>query len=226
MFDAQTYMTQFTAAMQQAFGERLIYVGLQGSYLREEATEESDIDPMTVIDSLTPADLDLYRDVIQTLPQPEKSCGFLCGREELLNWNSLELCHLLYSTKDIFGSLRELLPSFTREDAARFISLGLGNLYHELCHRYVHGSREKNEAKLPGTYRSVFFLLQDLHFLRTGHFPAAKTELLPLLHGDDRAVLEAAMVLKQGGEYDFDSAFSLIFRWCGETMKTLKEMDL
>ena len=55
MFDAQAYMTQFTAAMQQAFGKRLIYVGLQGSYLRDEATEESDIDPMTVIDGLTPA---------------------------------------------------------------------------------------------------------------------------------------------------------------------------
>ena len=221
MFNAQEYMTRLTEGLRQIFGRRLIYVGLQGSYLRGEATEESDIDPMVVIDGLTPEDLDAYRTLIGSMEQPELSCGFLCGREELLHWNRLELCHLLYSTKDIFGSLRELLPPFTREDAARFISLGVGNVYHELCHRYVHGSAEKNRAALPYTFKGVFFLLQDLEYLRTGHFPNTKAELLPRLTGDDRAVLETAIALKAGGEYDFDAAFRLLFRWCQNTTKEL-----
>ena len=223
MFNAQDYMTRLTEGLRRIFGERLVYVGLQGSYLRNEATETSDIDPMVVIDGLSPEDLSAYKGLIETLEQPELSCGFLCGREDLLHWNRLEMRHLLESTKDIFGSLAALLPSFSREDAVQFVHLGLGNIYHELCHRYVHNSAENNRAALPYTFKGVFFLLQDLCWLRTGEFPRTKADLLSRLTGDDRAVMETAMALKDGGEYDFDAAFQLLFGWCQHTMNELSE---
>lgn len=53
MFNAASYISRLTALLIESFGDRLIYVGLQGSYLRGEATEASDIDPMVVIDQLT-----------------------------------------------------------------------------------------------------------------------------------------------------------------------------
>ena len=46
MIDVQIYMSELTTYLEAAFGERLLYVGLQGSYLRGEATEESDIDAL------------------------------------------------------------------------------------------------------------------------------------------------------------------------------------
>ena len=84
MFHPQTYLPALIAQLRRNFGPRLRYVGLQGSYLRGEATEDSDLDVMVVLDLLAPADLDRYRAILAALPQPEKACGFLCGRAELL----------------------------------------------------------------------------------------------------------------------------------------------
>lgn len=54
MLNAESYMQRLICALRAAFGKRLVYVGLQGSYLRGEATEGSDIDPMVIIDDLSP----------------------------------------------------------------------------------------------------------------------------------------------------------------------------
>ena len=71
MFQTEKYLQDITDFMKEAFGPRLLYVGLQGSYMRGEATEASDI--------------------ILDLPDHEKSCGFICGMDELTGWNPLEL---------------------------------------------------------------------------------------------------------------------------------------
>lgn len=60
MFDITAYMEEFTAAMRREFGERLVFVGLQGSFRRGEAKEGSDIDAVTVLDELCAVDLVRY----------------------------------------------------------------------------------------------------------------------------------------------------------------------
>ena len=47
-FNIDNYMENLISRCKEAFGNRLVYVGLQGSYLRGEATENSDIDVMGV----------------------------------------------------------------------------------------------------------------------------------------------------------------------------------
>ena len=221
MFQPDTYIAALTEKLQAAFGDRLLYVGLQGSYLRGDATESSDIDVMVVINRLTPADLATYRQAIEELPDVEKSCGFICGQEEMQHWNPLEICHLLHTTRDCFGTLKPLVPAYTAEDVRSFIKMSLGNLYHELCHRYIHASQEHNIAALPGTYKAVFFILQNLHYLRSGCFIATKQSLLFALTGQDKEVLETALALQGAESYDFDAAFTLLFAWCQRTMATL-----
>ena len=218
MFHADQYISSLIKLLHPVFQERLLYVGLQGSYLRDEATEHSDIDIMVVIRDLSVADLGNYRDTISSLEGYEKSCGFICGLDELRNWNPLEICHLLHTTKDYFGKLVDLVPEYTEHDVRSYVKMSLGNLYHELCHRYIHASKEKNIAKLPDTYKSVFFILQNLHYLKRGSFVATKKELLPLLSGTNRLVLETAISLNRGTEFDFDEMFNLLFSWCKETM--------
>lgn len=58
MLDLEPYMIQLVAGLKQEFGSRLIYIGLQGSYSRGEATLNSDLDIMTVLDQLQLADMD------------------------------------------------------------------------------------------------------------------------------------------------------------------------
>jgi len=218
MFCAENYLSRLTTLLQKAYGERLLYIGLQGSYLRDEATNHSDIDIMTVIDDITPKDLQTYRQAILQLENPELSCGFICGKEDLLCWNPLEICHLLHSTKDYYGILSELVPSYSKTDVVNFIKFSVNNLYHEICHRRIHSSEEKNRQKLAGTYRGVFFILQNLYFLQTGKFPATKTELASLLQGNDKLILERCMAYSKGEDFDFDESFSLLFYWCKETL--------
>lgn len=218
MFHADQYILSLTELLKKAYRQRLLYVGLQGSYLRGEATEHSDIDIMVVVDDITVADLDAYREAISSLEDFDKSCGFICGREELKNWNPLEICHLLHTTKDYFGKLADLVPEYTENDVRTFVKMSLGNLCHEICHRYIHASREKNIACLPYTYKSVFFILQNLYYLDSGRFIGTKAGLLEALSGKDRLVLETAVSMGGGTAFDFNEAFALLFSWCRETL--------
>lgn len=221
MVNIEKYLECLIGLLKEQFDSRLHYVGLQGSYLREEATDHSDIDIMVVIDELGVSDLDNYRGVIQSLEHFDKSCGFICSTADLKNWNPLEICHLLHSTKDYYGILSELVPTYTEYDICNFVKMSLNNLYHEICHRYIHGDAVANVQCLPGTYKGVFFILQNLYYLKSGVFAGTKAELLPLLRGKDRAVLECSLHLNNTGTYDFADSFELLFTWCQETMKCL-----
>lgn len=218
MFKTNVYISTLIELLKTTYHESLLYVGLQGSYLRGEATEYSDIDIMVVISDMSVADLAKYREAISSLEDYDKSCGFICGIEELKNWNTLEICHLLHTTKDYYGTLAKLLPEYTENDVRNFVKMSLGNLYHEICHRYIHAPKEKNIDKLPYTYRSVFFILQNLYYLDSGKFIGTKKELREVLSGKDRLVLDTAISLAGGTEFDFDEAFDLLFTWCKETM--------
>lgn len=221
MFDVEKYMAQLINLLQQALGERLLYVGLQGSYLRGEAKSDSDIDVMVVIDGLSVSDMDVYRAIIERLGDHERSCGFICGREDLAAWNPLEICHVLHSTKDYYGVLRDWIPAYTEADIRNFVKISLGNLYHEICHRYIHAACEKSIEQLPGTYKGVFFILQNWYYLMNGRFIATKAELLPLLDDKNKAVLARAMALGNGEVFDFAESFALLFTWCRELMISL-----
>ncbi len=224
MFNPEQYISALTALLEERFGERLVYVGLQGSYLRGEAAEDSDIDIMVVIRELTTADLKAYREAIASLADCEKSCGFICGLEELGGWNPLEICHLIHTTKDYVGVLRELVPAYTERDVRSFVKLSLGNLYHELGHRFVHSPEESVRAALPYAYKSVFFILQNLHYLESGSFVQTKKELLEVLDGRDRLVLDRAAALGRGEPFECAPAFELLFSWCGETLARMSSV--
>lgn len=221
MVNIENYISTLISCLQNRFGSRLAYVGLQGSYLRGEATDSSDIDIMVVIDHLSVSDLTDYRAIIQSLEDPEKSCGFICGTEDLACWNPLEICHLLHTTKNYCGDLSALVPQYTKEDIRNFIKLSINNLYHEICHRYIHADPGKNAERLPGSYKGVFFILQNLHYLDTGRFIATKAELLPQLTGRNRQVLSHAIALNECNGYDFSESFELLFFWCQETLRQI-----
>ncbi len=211
MIDIEDYLQKQIGACKNTFRERLLYVGLQGSYMRDEATDQSDVDVMIILEDFSVADMDAYREILKKIGAYEKSCGFICGRNEMLLWNPLEVCQLRHTTKDLFGELKDYLPSATRQDEINYVKLSLGNLYHELCHRYIHADREKNLAAFRRTCKSAFFLIQNLHFLESGSFAVTKRELKEQVSEEDRAILEMA---EYPDEYDFDTAFRLLFRWC------------
>lgn len=214
MFRIDEYIDELIDTLKHAFGERLVYIGLQGSYLRNEETKNSDIDIMAVMDRLSVEDLKTYQKALVSVGNFDKSCGFICGKADLEHWNPLEVCHLLHTTKDYYGELKSLVPAYTMEDERNYVKFSLNNLYHEICHRYIHADREYNVSKLPITCKSVFYIMQHLYYLNSGKFIATKRELLECVQDQDRTVLELSMSLQNNIHFDFDSAFSELFDWC------------
>lgn len=221
MFDLDSYLNDLILSCRTAFGDRLLYVGLQGSYLRREAHKGSDIDVMLILDQFSVQDMDQYREILKRIGFYEKSCGFICGRDELLCWSPLEVCQLRHTTKDLFGVLTDYLPSGTWEDEVSYVKLSLGNLYHELCHRYIHADRERNITAFRSTCKDVFFLMQNLHYLESGRFILTKKDLKEAVSAEDRQVLELAEL---PDEFDFDRAFYALFAWCQSAFLRVEQL--
>ena len=219
MFDLNRYLDDLILNCQSAFGERLLYVGLQGSWLRGEAHENSDIDVMVILDRFSVQDMDAYRGILKEIGFYDKSCGFICGKDEMKRWNPLEVCQLRHMTQDLLGVLADYLPPATREDEINYVKLSLGNLYHELCHRYIHADRDRNTARFRNACKSVFYLIQNLHFLESGRFVISKKELKETVAQEDRTILELAEL---PDDYDFDQAFSSLFGWCQKTFARIE----
>ena len=221
MLRIDKYIDELIILLKDVFDERLMYIGLQGSYLRNEETENSDIDIMAVIDNLSVEDLKTYQKALVSVGNFDKSCGFICGKADLEHWNPLEICHLLNTTKDYYGELKKLVPAYTIEDERNYVKLSLNNLYHEICHRYIHAGREYNVMNLPITCKSVFFIMQHLYYLKSGDFVSTKRELLECVQDEDKIVLELSISLQDHTDYDFDTAFLVLFNWCQNALLKL-----
>lgn len=221
MFRIDEYIDKLIILLKDVLGERLMYIGLQGSYLRNEETKNSDIDIMAVIDKLSVEDLKTYQKALVSVGSFDKSCGFICGKDDLEHWNPLEICHLLNTTKDYYGELKKLVPAYTIEDERNYVKLSLNNLYHEICHRYIHADRENNVINLPLTCKSIFFIIQHLYYLNSGNFISTKRELLESVQDEDKTVLELSISLQNNIDYDFDKAFSLLFNWCQNALSKI-----
>jgi len=75
MFRIEDYIDSLTLKLLNSFGERLTYIGLQGSYLRNEATSDRNIDIMAVIDKTHKSPLAGYPRIVRFHFKRD----FLCG---------------------------------------------------------------------------------------------------------------------------------------------------
>jgi len=195
------------------FDTRLVFVGLQGSYGREEASESSDIDMVVILDHAGPADLTAYGAMLDSLPLRDKMCGFISGVEELKNWERSDLFQFYYDTTPIFGSIDFLKDKISTEDVRRAVRIGACNLYHMCGHNMVH---EKSPEILKDLYKSAVFTVQEVSYLQTEIYQKKKTELLPVLQPSEREILEIAMELKQQpnlAKEEFNRLSGQLFRW-------------
>ena len=202
MIDISAWLDGFLKALNENFEKRVWFVGLQGSYGRGEATDTSDIDIVVVLDELSAPDVQKYNAMLDALPHRELICGFLSGKDELLNWEPSDLFQFYYDTTAIKGSLDELLTVIDESAVNRAIKIGACNIYHACVHNTIH---EKSEDALRGLYKSASFVVQAITFKRTGKYIRHQKELISLSSPDERAVVNTFLELKNGGSVEFDS---------------------
>ncbi len=207
MIDIESWTEQLLHKVDEAFGARLWFVGLQGSYARGEATETSDIDIVVILDELSYSDIQKYNSILNLLPYRELACGFLSGKKELLNWEPSDLFQFYHDTVPLRGSLDELLDLLDIRMIDRAIKTGACNVYHGCVHNVLY---EKSEEILRGLYKSAFFIAQACAFKLTGRYIKKRDELLELPDGE---IVKVSSDLKNGGKVDFDEMSKKLFEW-------------
>lgn len=210
MIDINIWKDKFLKTLDETFANRIYFVGLQGSYARGEATDKSDIDMVVILDELSADDIGAYNAMLDTLPNRELICGFLSGKEELLNWEASDLFQFYYDTAAIRGNLDELLRLLDESAINRAIKTGACNIYHGCVHNMLH---EKSGDILRGLYKSAFFTLQAIAFRDTGRYIRYQRDLISVLSGEDRAIAETCLKLKNGCEAEFGTMSEDLFDW-------------
>lgn len=210
MIDIDIWMKYFLKALDETFKQRVWFVGIQGSYARGEATENSDIDMVVILDELTINDLQIYDRMLDTLSYRELICGFLSGKGELMNWDAADLFQFYYDTKPIKGSLDDLLVLIDDTALNRAIKTGVCNIYHGCVHNMLY---DKSEDILKGLYKATSFVVQAIYFKQTGHYIRQQSELLEIVLSEERIIVDTFLTIKNGGVIDFKEMSNILFTW-------------
>ena len=210
MVDIKSWLEEFLQKLNEVFKSRVWFVGLQGSYGRGEATETSDIDVVVILNELTVSDIQTYNDMLDTLPHRELICGFVSGKDEILNWETSDLFQFYNDTTPIKGSLDELLQKIDSVAVDRAIKIGACNIYHGCVHNMLH---TKNEDILKGLYKAASFVVQAIVFKQTGNYIKHQNQLLQAALLEEKVIIETFLNYKNGETVDFATASAILFEW-------------
>lgn len=216
MVELGNWTEGFLQALDARFGERVQFVGLQGSYARGEAGEHSDIDMVVILDVLSAADIQSYHDMLEGLEHRERICGFLSGKQELQHWEPSDLFHFYYDTLPLRGSLETLLPMPDAEAAEHAVRIGACNIYHACVHNMLH---EKSDEILRSLYKSASFVLQAICFLKTGRYIRRLEDVIAVSAPEEKAIAECFSALKRGSAVEFQRMSRLLFEWSGRLIR-------
>ena len=219
MIEITDWTNTFLNALNDQFGDRVWFVGLQGSFARGEATKNSDIDMVVILDELSSTDVATYNTMLDTLPHRELICGFLSGKNEILNWEPADLFQFYYDTKPIKGSLDEILQLIDDTAVNRAIKIGVCNIYHGCVHNMLV---DKSEAILRGLYKSASFVVQAIAFKQTGKHISHQKDLLEIVSPDERVIVDTFLNLKNGGATSFDTMSESLFNWAKKWIEKTK----
>ena len=219
MIDITAWMNGFLQKLNHTFGNRVWFVGLQGSFARGEATENSDIDMVVILDELSAMDIQNYNKMLNTLPHRELICGFLSGKDDIMNWEPSDLFQFYYDTTPIKGSLDEVLTLVDENAVNRAIKTGACNIFHGCVHNMLH---EKSEDILRDLYKSASFAIQAIVFKQTGKYIRHQKDMLKIVSPDERVIVETFLNLKNGGAVEFNTMSEMLFIWAKKWIKKTK----
>lgn len=193
-FSIDAWAEEIVSKLRETFQEQIIFIGLQGSYARNEATENSDIDLVVIFEELTLSRMEKYKEILSTMPFQEKACGFVSGKKELCNWEKWDLFQFCHDISPILGSLDFVEKLIQKSDAQQAVRIGACNIYHMCCHNFLF---DNSVEMLVGLYKSAYFVLTAKYFCDTGIYVKTKAELAQKLTGIDKEILNICQNPKQ-----------------------------
>ena len=210
MIDINSWINEFLTKLNDAFANRVWFVGLQGSYGRGEATETSDIDMVVILDEFNTTDIQTYNDMLDTMPHRALICGFISGKEEIMNWEPSDLFQFYYDTTPLKGSLDDLLSVIDENAVKKAIKTGACNIFHGCVHNMLY---EKSEDILKHLYKSAYFVVQAIIFKQGGKYLKHHEEVLQTALADEKTIVETYLKYKNGESVDFPNSSQYLFTW-------------
>ena len=204
------WMSLLCDHLELTFGDRVVFIGLQGSRARGEATEDSDIDAVVILDRVSREDIVSYRGILDSMPRRELACGFLSGVGELSAWMPSDLFQFRHDTVPIRGSLDAVLPPEGIGDAGDAALAGACAIYHMCVHNMVH---ERSPDILSGILKQCRFTLTAAVCARTGVYHGSICDLRKAAGRESRILDLRGSVNGTGWDDGMDLASSEIIGW-------------
>jgi len=182
--------------LQDAFGQRLLLVVNVGSWARNDANGQSDIDVNVVLDKVMIEDIILYRSLVAEMPDNQLACGFLGGLNEMDLWPRYDLMAFHYGCIVLHGSVPDVLGAVSRRDIFENAMVGLSTINHAVRHCMVYDNCLVASANgLRDFYKATFFVLQGWYLLKYGEYVATRKNIMDrLTESDEKAVLTAYLM--------------------------------
>lgn len=215
-FILENWLDEIKNKILNRFKDKAIFIGYQGSYRRGEASENSDIDMVVVLDEFNFDDLITYKSIVQSMPFPEKACGFICGKKELLSWSKFELFQLLKDTEALHGDLSDYI-TVDAADAKYAVKINAQALYHSAVHSCLYDTDMK--SSLISLYKLVFFILQAKYYADTEEFIGTKSELIKWLSGVDKDIMSVCISrneINKLSHEEVEDLYKKLITWCAD----------
>lgn len=219
-FDINNFMQEFASQLKDVYGSRLLFFGIQGSYARGEASEKSDIDLVVIIKDFSFQDLKNYKILTSGSQYHEKLCGFISGEEELYRWSKHDLFQLIFDTKAFYGDLFSIVKKPSEDDVRVFVKISSENLYHSTVHSYLYS--QNRHGDLINLYKSVFYILQGIYYLKSGNFLRTKQILAEVIDEQDREIFEICLNRNNISGIDLieiERLYSILISWSRDNIK-------
>ena len=207
MINTDKLLELFIKNLHLIFGEKIIFIGLQGSYARGEATENSDIDVVIILDKLTFENLKSYGNMLDSMPEKQLFCGFISGKEELEKWADYDIFQFYHDTLSIEGNLDFIKHRADKNAAKKAIHSGACNIYHACIHNFLH---EKSGKILKHCYKAAIFVIQALIYHNKGIYLKTKKQLF---NEADIAEKEIIKTAAETDNSDFEYASKILIEW-------------
>ena len=218
-FDVDIWLDTTIEKLQEKFSQNLLFVGLQGSFNRGEATDSSDIDLIVILENLTFEDLKRYRLIIDSLPHKEKACGFISGKNELQKWSKADMFQFYYDTKSLYGKLEDIIQPPSLDEIKQSIKISSENLYHATVHSFVHSNDYVED--LQNLYKMTFFILQAKYFVQTNNYIQTKKQLVEQLNETEKEILNICINKENILNYsqsEIETLYCKLIEWCSSNI--------
>jgi len=216
-FDIKKWLDDISEKIKAQFKNRILFIGYQGSYQRGEATPDSDIDMVVILDKLNFEDLKEYKKIIKSMSYCEKACGFVSGKSEITNWSKSDMFQFIYDTKSLYGNINEIITPMDETDIKNAVKTSAETLYHSACHSFLYDNDLKQSLCI--LYKMTFFILQADYFLQNNKYLPTKKDLFEQLKGEDKEILETCInkdLITNFTEQEIEVLYKRLIKWCSK----------